>query len=209
VTPKTPSVPTRSLPHTRLALRVLAAAVACWFAGGWLAGTGGSTGVVRAQTAGGPHSENLRSADQVTSMTALLRQAEASAPRDGSVNFDLLKETVLKRKPPPIYPESLAALDGRTVTVRGFMAPYDSLTDMRNMMLMQTSVGCYFCVPPSPKEVVFVRRNDAKEQPFIPEPIEATGTLKLWSKDSTDPEHTMFLYVLDDAKIRPIPPPKG
>lgn len=85
----------------------------------------------------------------------------------------------------------------------GFMAPYDSLENMKNCMLMGIPTGCFFCTPPSPVEVVFIRQDipKGKVAPYIDTPIVAEGILKLWKKRSNEPAHKSFIFVLDQAKV--------
>ena len=44
------------------------------------------------------------------------------------------------------FPESLMKLDGRKVSLVGFMAPFDSLDDMSRCMIVPSYVGCTFCL---------------------------------------------------------------
>jgi hypothetical protein len=103
----------------------------------------------------------------------------------------------------PIYPPAVKSLDKRTVTVQGFMTPYDSLEDMKTFMLFGSPTGCNFCSPPSVNQVVLARQAPGeKKYPYIDKPIEITGTMSLWHKDSEDPMHKeMFLFVMDDVKV--------
>lgn len=153
-----------------------------------------------AQAPGGgadPHS--LRKVDSATSATlAALPQLEG----DDAIRWSDIKKTKLSRRPPPVFTEKVAALDGRRVRMVGFMAPFDSLTDMRNFMLLPTMVGCYFCVPPSALEVVLVRIKADEPIPFVEPAIEVTGTLKLWKAESDDAGHQYFLMIMDDAQFK-------
>jgi hypothetical protein len=153
-----------------------------------------------AQAPGGgadPHS--LRKVDSATSATLA---ALPSLDGDDAIRWSELKKTRLSRRPPPVFPERIAALDGRRVRMVGFMAPFDSLTDMRNFMLLPTLVGCYFCVPPSALEVVLVRVKADGPVPFSEPAIEVTGTLKLWKAESGDAGHQYFLFIMDDAQFK-------
>jgi len=120
----------------------------------------------------------------------------------GKINFDLLRQTKLYREPPPVFPDTLAALDGKKIEMVGFMAPYDDLVDMSTFMLMPSSQGCYFCVPPSAQEVVLVRQAAEGEPPFMSAPLIVSGTLSLWEKESDDQAHEMFLYVMNEATVK-------
>jgi hypothetical protein len=166
------------------------------------------TSPIQAQQAPSPGDESslhdMRSQEQVTSGTKILKQKNESELGDGVITFEDLKKTILKSQPPPKYQESLNKLDGENVTVRGFMTPFDSLTNFKHFMIFPNATGCQFCAVPSPKEVVFVRLKDEyKDQEFIPDPIEVTGTLSLWKegKDQEDEAHKSFLYVMNDAKV--------
>lgn len=149
----------------------------------------------------GAHTEDLRSRDAATSGTLVLRELEQAVTATGGIGFDLLRRTKLEADPPPIYPEALARLDGRKVRMAGFMSPYDSLNDMRNFMLFPHATGCFFCAPPSPLDVVFIRWDTDRRQRFIEEPILVEGTLRLWSEGSDEEKHRYFLYVIDEAKV--------
>lgn len=171
------------------------------FAGG-AAAAGEMPGDAMPRPAAGREPHALRSDDQITSgMKALLAAPEREG--DAFITFDMLKKTELNYDPPPVFQADLTALDGKRVRMRGFMTPFDSLTDMRQFMLMPNATGCYFCAPPSPLEVVFVRQAAKDEaQPYIYEPIEIEGTLHLWRDKSEEAAHTMFLYVIDGATVK-------
>ncbi|MGF1573076.1 MAG: DUF3299 domain-containing protein [Sumerlaeia bacterium] len=139
----------------------------------------------------------MRNQDEITSGTLLLQ----TMPRqEGEIDFDLLRTTTLNRTPPPVFDPELDQLEGKTVKLRGFMTPFDSLTNFDTFMAFPFATGCNFCAPPSPLEVVLVRMKE-KGQKFVPEPIEVEGTLSLWRKDKTDNAHKSFLYIMNDAKI--------
>ena len=136
---------------------------------------------------------------------ALRRSGMLEGNLDGNrIGFGDLIRTRLYRRPPPIFPARLDELEGKTVVIRGFMSPYDSLTDLRNFMLVQMPTGCYFCAPPGPTQVAFVRVPDAEPLEFINEAIDVEGTLSLWKSDKDDPAHEVFLFVINDAKLTPV-----
>ena len=122
------------------------------------------------------------------------------------IRFDDLMRTRLYRKPPPVYPAKLSELNGKVVRIRGFMSPFDSLTDLRNFMLLETPTGCYFCEPPGPTQVAFVRLPGNKPLEFINEAIDVEGTLRLWEADSKEPRHDTFLYVIDAIRLTRVTP---
>ncbi|MEM6673166.1 MAG: DUF3299 domain-containing protein [Planctomycetota bacterium] len=106
------------------------------------------------------------------------------------------------------FPESLTELDGREVSLIGFMAPFDSLEDMRRCMIVPAYVGCQFCSPPKLTQVVYVNQDvdgdTGRKFPFIEEPSHIVGTLRL-SLPGSEHEGTRqgFLYSLEDAVVTP------
>lgn len=108
----------------------------------------------------------------------------------------------------PDFPESLKALEGRRVALVGFMAPFDSLNDMRRCMIVPSYVGCTFCSPPSLTQVVYVTQGrdegSAGSYPFIEPASYVTGILRL-SQAGSDHEGNEqgFLYSLEDAVVTP------
>lgn len=141
--------------------------------------------------------------DAATSAT--LARASVNGKSMVPLDFALLKTTQVGRKPPPIYLPKLSAVQGRDVAIAGYMAPYDDLKNLHQFMLMNVPVGCYFCAPPSPLEVVFVRQREKKTE-YIDGPIMVKGRMLLWTDQQAerDPMHEMFLYVIDDAVVEPI-----
>lgn len=124
---------------------------------------------------------------------------------DNVITFEDLMETKLYRLPPPVFTDKVGALDGKRVRMVGFMSPYDSLTDLRNFMLVQLPTGCFFCAPPGPLQVVAVRVDTDRPLAFIDEPIIVEGTLRLWEEESSNPLHRMFLFVIERARVSAIP----
>ena len=103
------------------------------------------------------------------------------------------------------FPESLKELDGRRVSLVGFMAPFDDLRNMRRCMILPSYVGCKFCSPPSVTQVVFVtqgREDDSGVHRFIDAPCHVTGTLRLSLPERThEGQRQGFMYSLEDAAV--------
>ncbi|MEM6569820.1 MAG: DUF3299 domain-containing protein [Planctomycetota bacterium] len=106
------------------------------------------------------------------------------------------------------FPESLKVLDGRRVSLVGFMAPFDSLQDMRRCMIVPAYVGCQFCSPPTMTQVVYVTQGDLDDgssaRPFIEEPSQVVGTLRLSLPESEhEGKEQGFLYSIERAVVTP------
>jgi len=148
----------------------------------------------------------------ITVAAVLSGCADSDGPNGGApdpsvpiLNFPVLNESRINAETGDIsFPDALAALDGKEVSIAGFMAPYDKLDDMSLFMLMPSYVGCYFCKPPALNQVLYVEQSDdPDEKPqFEEKPIRVTGTLRIFSPESEHPAHLAeFVYALDDAEF--------
>ncbi|MEM9015652.1 MAG: DUF3299 domain-containing protein [Verrucomicrobiota bacterium] len=124
------------------------------------------------------------------------------------IHFDLLDEV----RPLDLidmtleFPESILALEGQHVRLVGFMAPYDSLNDMRRCMIVPSYVGCTFCAPPSLTQVVYVKQTEKMggDFPFIEPPSDVSGILRLAHGENLHEGHRDgFVYVIDEAIVTP------
>lgn len=103
------------------------------------------------------------------------------------------------------FPANLAELDGREVSLVGFMAPFDSLDDMRRCMILPSYVGCNFCAPPRINQVVYVTQGeDGSDErfEFIDPASIVTGTFRmsLPDTDHAGEEHG-FIYTIENAVV--------
>lgn len=126
-----------------------------------------------------------------------------------SVDFKLFKKTKVKEwsNPIPEYPADLKKLNQKRVKMRGFMAPYDSLDNMSNFMLMTGATGCFFCTPPSMTEALLIRQKPKKDLPYLSGAIEVEGKLKLWSGDKVEEDYIAFegfFYIIEDAEVKQV-----
>ncbi|MEM6675879.1 MAG: DUF3299 domain-containing protein, partial [Planctomycetota bacterium] len=108
------------------------------------------------------HSADVDSAVTAVNEAADEPEAEPEPELDPVLDFPLLDAVrwldLVDRS--VRFPESLKALDGRQVSLVGFMAPFDSLQDMRRCMIVPAYVGCQFCSPPTMTQVVYVTQGD-------------------------------------------------
>lgn len=123
------------------------------------------------------------------------------------LEFKLFRKTKVKEwaNPIPEYPEDLAKLNNQRIKMRGFMAPYDSLDNMSNFMLMTGATGCFFCTPPSMTEALLIRQKPKKDLPYLAGAIEVEGKLKLWSgKEEDYIAFEGFFYIIEDAEVKQV-----
>ena len=104
------------------------------------------------------------------------------------------------------FPESLKKLNGQRVSIVGFMAPFDSLENMRRCQVVPSYVGCTFCSPPNLREVVFVTQgseeNSDKSYSFIEEPSFVTGIFRISLPGSYhEGKKQGFVYSIEEAEV--------
>jgi len=107
----------------------------------------------------------------------------------------VLADTSLDRQSRPTFAKYLQELDGRQVSLSGFMQPLGEDLQSRTFMLIEYPVGCWYCETPSITGIVMVVLPSGKTATFTRGSIKITGKLTL---NSTDPEN--FLYTISDAR---------
>ncbi|WP_448206235.1 DUF3299 domain-containing protein [Azospirillum sp. sgz302134] len=93
----------------------------------------------------------------------------------------------------PAFPTRVKALDGKPVTVRGFMVPLSDASSHTRFILAANPVGCPACQRPDPSSMLHVRSHIPVRE--TTEPLTLTGTLRL------RPQEGLY-YQLDRAELR-------
>lgn len=96
---------------------------------------------------------------------------------------------------PAAFPETVAALDGREVTLRGFMAPLQEAPAHRRFLFAPNPPGCPGCRPLAAFSLLDVRA--AAALPMTPDPVLLRGALRLRRYDDLP-------YRLDSAVVVPV-----
>ena len=86
-------------------------------------------------------------------------------------------------------------LEGKTVSLTGFVQPLTEDTHLTSFMFIENPVGCWYCEMPELTGIVFVDLAAGQSLRFARSLTKVTGTLQL---NSTDPEN--FLYTLRNAR---------
>jgi hypothetical protein len=107
-----------------------------------------------------------------------------------------LNETTLDRRFRPTFGKYLKRLDGKRVSLVGFMQPLGDGGELGSFMLVEYPVGCWFCEMPDATGIVYVELPAGKMAKLARGTIKVEGTLTL---NATDPED--FLYAIKDAKV--------
>ncbi|MBY0528289.1 MAG: DUF3299 domain-containing protein [Gemmataceae bacterium] len=108
----------------------------------------------------------------------------------------VLAETQVARDFKPTFPKYLKELDGKQISLSGFMQPLGEDAELSSFMLIEYPVGCWFCEIPEMTALVFVEMPRGKTAALTRGLVKITGTLQL---NATDPEG--FLYTISKAKI--------
>jgi hypothetical protein len=132
------------------------------------------------------------------------RRAGAELPeiKPDGVNvlpWAVVTQTTVDRQYRATFPKYLRELDGRTVTLTGYVQPLGNDPEMTAFLLIEYPVGCWYCEVPDLAAMVLVELPRGKVHLFSRQSIEITGKLKL---NAGDPED--FLYAVQDATVRPV-----
>ncbi len=80
--------------------------------------------------------------------------------KDGIVSWKLLSSVqtkVEKNRVAPIFPDSVTAMNEKTVRVQGFMMPLEPGERQKHFLLSAVPTTCGFCVPAGPQGLIEVR----------------------------------------------------
>jgi hypothetical protein len=133
-------------------------------------------------------------------ITRTLDAAVLPAIRADGVNplpWPVLAETVVDQPFRPRFHNHLGQLDGKKVSMTGFMQPLTTDLNVFGFLLIEYPVGCWFCETPEPAGLLYVEVAGGTAVPVKRGRVKVEGTLKL---NATDPED--FLYTLTGASVR-------
>jgi hypothetical protein len=111
--------------------------------------------------------------------------------------WEVLAETALDRRSRPTFVPYLRELEGKRVTLTGFVQPLGDDTDLSAFLLIEYPVGCWYCETPEIVNIVLVELPEDRTLRPTREQVRVTGKLVL---NATDPEN--FLYTVKDATVR-------
>jgi tetratricopeptide (TPR) repeat protein len=152
-----------------------------------------------------PDSEHAKYRGDITfksprPITRALDTAALPAIRPDGVNplpWAVLAETAVDKPFRPRFHKHVSQLDGKKVSLTGFMQPVSMDVEASGFMLIEYPVGCWFCETPEPAGIVYVEVAGGKAVPVRRGRVKVEGTLKL---NASDPEE--FLYTLTGASVR-------
>jgi len=119
-----------------------------------------------------------------------------SATGVNTLPWPLLAETILDRKQHPSFPKYLRELDGKQVTLTGFMQPAGDELDQSAFLLIEYPIGCWCCEAPELTGIVYVELPEGRSATFSRHLVRITGRLHLNAEDPED-----WLFAVRRAKV--------
>lgn len=110
--------------------------------------------------------------------------------------WSVVTETTLDLKYHPTFPRYLKDLDGKKVTLSGFVQPLGEDADLEDFLLIEYPVGCWYCEQPEMTAIILVELPEGKTLPYTRGQVRVRGKLVL---NARDPEN--FLYTIRDAEV--------
>jgi tetratricopeptide (TPR) repeat protein len=125
---------------------------------------------------------------------SLLPAIEDDKPN--ALPWPVLAATVFDTKGKPTFAKYLEKLDGKTVTLTGFMQQTKEELTVSSFLLLEYPVGCWFCETPDPTGLISVELKAGKQIEVRRTLVKVTGTLTL---NRDNPES--YLFSLKDARV--------
>lgn len=110
--------------------------------------------------------------------------------------WSVVTDTTVDRNFRPTFAKYLKELDGRQVTLTGYVQPLGDDPDAESFMLVEYPVGCWYCEMPEVTGIIYVELPAGEVKRFPRGQVKVTGKLVL---NATDPEN--FLYTVRRAKV--------
>jgi hypothetical protein len=130
-------------------------------------------------------------------MGTLMRPHEYAHGAADTVTWPQLARGVSESKGPPIYAQNLEALDGKEISITGYMFPFTSAEQQKHFLLSGYPPTCPFCLPGGASEMIEVTTASATI-PYTVSPTTLRGTFHLMK--TPDELAGGMLYVMEGAK---------
>ena len=115
--------------------------------------------------------------------------------------WSVVTETTLDQQYRPKFPRYLKDLDGKQVTLHGYLQPLGDDADLNAFLLVEYPIGCWYCEQPETTAIILIELPEGKTHPYVRSQVRVRGKLFL---NASDPEN--FLYTIRDAEINPSEP---
>lgn len=112
------------------------------------------------------------------------------------IPWELFGETALAKPFKVSFPKYLHELEGKQISMTGFMYPLREDPDAAAFLFIEAPVGCWYCEMPETTGIVYVQLPAGQTARFQRGLVRVVGQLRL---NATDPED--FLYSVKDARV--------
>jgi hypothetical protein len=116
--------------------------------------------------------------------------------KTNALPWPVMAATVIDMRGKPTFVKYLDKLDGKTVSLMGFMQQTTDTLTVSSFLLLEYPVGCWFCETPDPTGLISVEMKDGRQIETRRGLVKVTGTLVL---NRDDPES--YLFSLKDARV--------
>lgn len=110
--------------------------------------------------------------------------------------WSVVTETTLDRQYHPTFARYLKDLDGKRVTLNGYLHPLGDGAELNAFLLVEYPIGCWYCEQPEPTGIILIELPEGKTHPYTRSQVHVRGKLTL---NATDPEN--FLYTIRDTEV--------
>jgi hypothetical protein len=97
-------------------------------------------------------------------------------------------------------PTNLKALDGKQVSIVGYMIPFDSVEKINRFILLQAQfMGCFHVPPPQPNEVVMVDMG-SRTVDYSEAPLQVNGLFQI--KKTYEEDFLISVFTVKNAQVK-------
>ncbi|MFM1903810.1 MAG: hypothetical protein RLZZ440_1710 [Planctomycetota bacterium] len=128
-------------------------------------------------------------------------RSAAAPPRE--ISFDDIKLEMGKGDPfnRKLLPESVEALAGRTVRIRGYILPSFQQTGLTQFVLVRDNQECCFGPGAALHDCIVVRMRPGKTAEFSIRPVAVAGTFRIDELRAPDGTH-LAIYALEGDEVK-------
>jgi hypothetical protein len=113
------------------------------------------------------------------------------------IPWELFGETSVEKPFRPKFSKYLQELQGKQISMTGFMYPLREDPDANAFLFIEAPVGCWYCEMPETTGIVYVEMPAGQAARFQRGMVRIDGRLRL---NANDPED--FLYAVKEARVR-------
>jgi hypothetical protein len=113
-----------------------------------------------------------------------------------AIPWELFSETIVEKPFKASFPKYLRELDGKRISMTGFMYPLGDNTELATFLFIEAPVGCWYCEMPETNGIVYIELPAGQTARYQRGMVRVVGRLSL---NAGDPED--FLYTVKDARV--------